>query len=132
MLSPRRGLINTESDCLKKSCDAWQRDCARNLLGCYYISKNSKLCFARCDLRFVRKMFSFHRNSHFIYTCFEKKSVKDLVIYSSGSNCSHTMASSTRNEKILAVSCRGPSDLSIVQVRRACNPKCKLQGSEKR
>ena len=26
---------------------------------------------------------------------------------------------------------RGPSDLSIVQVRRACSSKCKLQGSER-
>ena len=26
---------------------------------------------------------------------------------------------------------RGPSDMSIVQVRKACNPKCKLQGSER-
>ena len=30
-----------------------------------------------------------------------------------------------------AMTYRGPSDLSIVQVRRACNPKYKLQGSER-
>ena len=38
------------------------------------------------------------------------------------------------SEKISSLECipyRGPSDLSIVKVRGACKPKCKLQGSEK-
>ena len=32
--------------------------------------------------------------------------------------------------KMVCLLYRGPSDLSIVKVRGACKPKCKLQGSE--